>query len=181
LAERENSADLIGGVELKDKDDVLASVLLDLSQTGSRQVSHDVADRVLKKMGRVGKMHHRRVQKAGFAVLKSPDVPSILVETAFISNPGEERKLRSRSHQNKLAKSILSGIKDYFYSNPPPGTLLAQKLRPAELAVARKHVISRGDTLGMIARQYQVSVTGLRDANGLSGDQIRVGQVLQIP
>ena len=180
LAERENSADLIGGVELKDKDDVLASVLLDLSQTGTRQVSHDVADRVLKKMGRVGKMHHRRVQKAGFAVLKSPDVPSILVETAFISNPGEERKLRSNSHQNKLAKSILSGIKDYFYSNPPPGTLLAQRLRP-ESDVTRKHVISRGDTLGMIARQYQVSVHGLRDANGLSGDQIRVGQVLQIP
>ena len=180
LAERENSADLIGGVELKDKDDVLASVLLDLSQTGTRQVSHDVADRVLKKMGRVGKMHHRSVQKAGFAVLKSPDVPSILVETAFISNPGEERKLRSHSHQNKLAKSILSGIKDYFYSNPPPGTLLAQRLQP-ENYEARKHVISRGDTLGMIARQYQVSVTGLRDANGISGDQIRVGQVLQIP
>jgi N-acetylmuramoyl-L-alanine amidase len=180
LAERENSADLIGGVELKDKDDVLASVLLDLSQTGTRQVSHDVADRVLKKMGRVGKMHHRRVQKAGFAVLKSPDVPSILVETAFISNPGEERNLRSNSHQNKLARSILSGIKDYFYSNPPPGTLLAQRLRP-ENELTRKHVISRGDTLGMIARQYQVSVHGLRDANGLSGDQIRVGQVLQIP
>lgn len=180
LAERENSADLIGGVELKDKDDVLASVLLDLSQTGTRQVSHDVADRVLKKMGRVGKMHHRRVQKAGFAVLKSPDVPSILVETAFISNPGEERKLRSRSHQNKLARSILSGIKDYFYSNPPPGTLLAQRLRP-ESDVTRKHVISSGDTLGMIAKQYQVSIHGLRDANGLSGDQIRVGQVLQIP
>ena len=181
LAERENSADLIGGVELKDKDDVLASVLLDLSQTGTRQASHDVADRVLKKMGRVGKMHHRRVQKAGFAVLKSPDMPSILVETAFISNPGEERKLRSNSHQNKLARSILSGIKDYFYSNPPPGTLLAQKLRPAEPAVTRKHIISRGDTLGLIARQYQVSVNGLRDANGISGDQIRVGQVLQIP
>lgn len=180
LAERENSADLIGGVELKDKDDVLASVLLDLSQTGTRQVSHDVADRVLKKMGRVGKMHHRRVQKAGFAVLKSPDVPSILVETAFISNPVEERNLRSYSHQNKLAKSILSGIKDYFYSNPPPGTLLAQKLRP-ESDVTRKHVISSGDTLGMIAKQYQVSVHGLRDANGISGDQIRVGQVLQIP
>ncbi len=180
LAERENSADLIGGVELKDKDDVLASVLLDLSQTGTRQVSHDVADRVLKKMGRVGKMHHRSVQKAGFAVLKSPDVPSILVETAFISNPVEESKLRSYSHQNKLAKSILSGIKDYFYSNPPPGTLLAQKLRP-ESDVTRKHVISSGDTLGMIAKQYQVSVHGLRDANGISGDQIRVGQVLQIP
>jgi N-acetylmuramoyl-L-alanine amidase len=103
-----------------------------------------------------------------------------LVETAFISNPAEENKLRSRSHQNKLAKSILSGVKDYFYSNPPPGTILAQRLRPEKVA-ARKHVISRGDTLAMIAKQYQVSVHGLRSANGLSGDRIRVGQVLQIP
>ncbi len=180
LAERENSADLIGGVELKDKDDVLASVLLDLSQTGTRQASHDVAEKVLRNMRRVGKVHKGSVQKAGFAVLKSPDVPSILVETAFISNPSEERYLRSRSHQGKLAKTIFSGVKDYFYSNPPPGTLLAQRLRPEKIAT-RKHVIHHGDTLGMIAKQYQVSVHGLRDANDLSGDTIRVGQVLQIP
>ncbi len=180
LAERENSADLIGGVELKDKDDVLASVLLDLSQTGTRQASHDVAEKVLGKMRRVGKVHKGSVQKAGFAVLKSPDVPSILVETAFISNPSEERYLRSRSHQGKLANTIFSGVKDYFYSNPPPGTLLAQRLRP-ENVETRKHVIHRGDTLDMIAKQYQVSVHGLRDANDLSGDTIRVGQVLQIP
>ncbi len=180
LAERENSADLIGGVELKDKDDVLASVLLDLSQTGSRQVSHDVAEKVLRNMRRVGSVHKGDVQRAGFAVLKSPDVPSILVETAFISNPVEERKLRSRSHQDALAKTILSGVKDYFYSNPPPGTVLAQRLGQNEVA-SRKHVISRGDTLGLIAEQYQVSVNGLRNANGLSGDTIRVGQVLQIP
>lgn len=180
LAERENSADLIGGVELKDKDNVLASVLLDLSQTGTRQASHDVADKVIRKMRLVGKVHKGSVQKAGFAVLKSPDVPSILVETAFISNPSEERKLRSRSHQDKLAKTLLSGIKDYFYTNPPPGTLLAQRLRP-ETVASRKHVIHRGDTLAMIAKQYQVSVHGLRDANHLSGDRIRVGQVLQIP
>ncbi len=180
LAERENSADLIGGVELKDKDDVLASVLLDLSQTGTRQASHDVAEKVLRNMRRVGKVHHSNVQKAGFAVLKSPDVPSILVETAFISNPSEERYLRSRSHQGKLAQTIFTGVKDYFYSNPPPGTMLAQRLRP-ENDSPRRHVINRGDTLDMIAKQYQVSVNGLRDANDLSGDTIRVGQVLQIP
>lgn len=180
LAERENSADLIGGVELKDKDDVLASVLLDLSQTGTRQASHDVAEKVLKNMRRVGAVHKGAVQKAGFAVLKSPDVPSILVETAFISNPSEERYLRSRSHQATLAKTIFTGVKDYFYSNPPPGTMLAQRLRPEKVA-SRQHVINQGDTLGMIAKQYQVSVNGLRDANDLSGDTIRVGQVLQIP
>jgi N-acetylmuramoyl-L-alanine amidase len=180
LAERENSADLVGGVELKDKDDVLASVLLDLSQTGTRQASHDVASRVLGRMRRIGKVHHTSVQKAGFAVLKSPDVPSLLVETAFISNPAEEKKLRSRKHQERLARSILSGIRDYFHKNPPPGTRLAQKSGRKPVA-KRKHVTNRGDTLAMIARQYQVSVTGLRDANGLSGDVIRVGQVLQIP
>lgn len=180
LAERENSADLVGGVELKDKDDVLASVLLDLSQTGTRQASHDVADKVLGRMSRLGKVHHRSVQKAGFAVLKSPDVPSILVETAFITNPTEEKKLRNHTHQNNLARSILSGVRDYFHKNPPPGTLLAQKSVP-ERIVNRKHVINRGDTLAMIARQYQVSIDGLRDVNGLSGNVIRVGQVLQIP
>ncbi|MCP3669654.1 MAG: AMIN domain-containing protein [Gammaproteobacteria bacterium] len=180
LAERENSADLVGGVELKDKDDVLASVLLDLSQTGTRQASHDVAAKVLGRMRRIGKVHHTSVQKAGFAVLKSPDVPSILVETAFISNPTEEKRLRSHQHQNKLAKSILSGIRDYFHRNPPPGTLLAQRL-DHKPAIQRKHVTNRGDTLAMIAKQYQVSVNGLRSANSLSNDVIRIGQVLQIP
>ncbi len=180
LAERENSADLVGGVELKDKDDVLASVLLDLSQTGTLQASYDVADRVLGCMRRVGSIHQRSVQKAGFAVLKSPDVPSLLVETAFITNPTEEKRLRTSAYQNTLAQSILSGIKDYFHSSPPPGTLLAQDLE-AKPSGKRKHVIHRGDTLAMIAKQYQVSVDGLRDANDLSGNTIRVGQVLQIP
>lgn len=180
LAERENSADLVGGVELKDKDDVLASVLLDLSQTGTRQASHDVAAKVLRRMRGIGKVHRTSVQKAGFAVLKSPDVPSILVETAFISNPVEEKRLRSHKHQTKLARSILAGVRDYFHKNPPPGTMLAQE-SSRKLAIKRKHVTHRGDTLAMIARQYQVSVNGLRDVNGLSGDAIRVGQVLQIP
>jgi N-acetylmuramoyl-L-alanine amidase len=180
LAERENSADLVGGVELKDKDDVLASVLLDLSQTGTRQASYDVADRVLGRMRRIGSVHQKSVQKAGFAVLKSPDVPSLLVETAFISNPTEEKRLRTSRYQNALARSMLSGIKDYFRNNPPPGTMLAQDAE-AKPSGRRKHVIHRGDTLAMIARQYQVSVGGLRDANGLSGNTIRVGQVLQIP
>lgn len=180
LAERENSADLVGGVELKDKDDVLASVLLDLSQTGTLQASYDVADKVLGRMRSIGSVHQNSVQKAGFAVLKSPDVPSLLVETAFITNPAEEKKLRTSAHQTHLAKSMLSGIKDYFHRNPPPGTLLAQdtEVKPAG---KREHVINRGDTLAMIARQYQVSVDGLRDANDLSGNTIRVGQVLQIP
>ena len=174
LAEQENSADLIGGVKLEDKDDLLASVLLDLSQTATRQASHQVADKVLGKLKTLGKTHKRRVQQAGFMVLKSPDVPSVLVETAFISNPSEEKKLKDPKHQQRMAAAIMGGIRDYFRHNPPPGTLLA-KMAP------RKHVIMRGDTLGAIARQYKVSLSSLKTVNALSSDRIRVGQVLRIP
>ena len=174
LANRENSSDLIGGVTLEDKDDVLASVLLDLSQTATQQASHQVANNLLSNLRQVGKTHKNTVQKAGFLVLKSPDVPSILVETAFITNPTEEKRLKSSSHQNKLARAMLDGIKDYFNQSPPPGTLLAK-------AAPRKHVISRGDTLSQIAEQYQVTLNSLRQVNGLSSNSIRIGQVLKIP
>lgn len=174
LAESENSADLIGGVKLEDKDDVLASVLLDLSQTGTGQASHDVASKVLSQLKRVGRTHKRSVQQAGFAVLKSPDVPSILVETAFISNAEEERKLRDPGHQRKMAGAIMDGLRSYFRNSPPPGTLLAQMK-------SRQHTIARGDTLGAIANRYNISLASLKSANGISGDVIRVGQVLVIP
>ena len=171
LAEQENAADLIGGVSLDDKDDVLASVLLDLSQTASLEASIDVAEKVLSRLRHVGKLHKPRVESAGFAVLMSPDIPSILIETAYISNPREEARLQSRTHQHKVASAILTGVKQYFSEKPPAGTLLA----------ARKHVISRGDTLSEIAEQYQVSVKDLREMNGLKGDIVRTGQVLTIP
>lgn len=174
LAESENSADLIGGVKLEDKDDVLASVLLDLSQTGTGQASHDVANKVLGQLKKIGRTHKVTVQQAGFAVLKSPDVPSILVETAFISNPEEERKLLDPSHQQKVAGAILTGLRGYFRNSPPPGTLMAQ-------LKSRQHTISRGDTLGGIASRYNISLASLKSANGISGDVIRVGQVLVIP
>ena len=173
LAEKENASDLIGGVSLDDKDDLLASVLLDLSQTATIEASTDVASRVLVGLKSVGKVHKSRVEQAGFRVLKAPDLPSILVETAFISNPDEERKLRSTSHQQRMAGAIMSGIRTYFQENPPPGTILAQ--------AKRKHIIARGDTLSGIARAYQVSLDSLRDYNGLSSNELRIGQVLRIP
>lgn len=174
LAVQENSADLIGGVKLEDKDDILASVLLDLSQSATLQASHKLANSVFRQLKKLGKIHKRKVQQAGFVVLKSPDVPSILVETAFISNPSEEKKLRTSSYQQKVARAIMNGIREYFRSNAPPGTILAER-------IPRRHVISQGETLGRIARLYQIKVHALRSANGLSGDQIRTGQILRIP
>ncbi len=174
LAKRENSADLVGGVTLEDKDEVLASVLLDLSQTATQQASHQVAHEVFGQLKRQGKTHKNSVQKAGFMVLKSPDVPSVLVETAFISNPTEERNLNDPAHQRRLAGAMMSGIRNYFSRTPPPGTLLAQ-------TAPKKHTIERGDTLSGIAEQYQISLNRLRSVNKLSGDRIRIGQVLRIP
>ncbi|HSC08680.1 MAG TPA: N-acetylmuramoyl-L-alanine amidase [Steroidobacteraceae bacterium] len=125
LAERENASDLIGGVSLDDKDNVLASVLLDLSQTASISASMTAAERVLVELNRVGVVRKPMVQQAGFLVLKSPDIPSMLIETAYISNPGEEKRLKDRRHQEKLANAIHGGIRGYFYENPPPGSRVA--------------------------------------------------------
>ncbi|MCK4707838.1 MAG: N-acetylmuramoyl-L-alanine amidase [Gammaproteobacteria bacterium] len=114
IAEKENASDLIGGISLDDKDDLIASVLLDLSQTATIQDSLEFGSDVLKHLGKVGKLNKKSVQQAGFAVLKAPDMPSILIETAFISNPKEERRLKSPKHQHKIAKAILSGIKNHM-------------------------------------------------------------------
>lgn len=126
LAERENAADLLGGVSLEDKGDVLASVLLDLSQGASMSASISAADEVMNELYRIGNITRRGVKQAGFLVLKSPDIPSMLVETAFISNPAEEARLRDGKHQQKLAEAIHAGVRSYFYANPPPGTHIAQ-------------------------------------------------------
>jgi len=119
LADSENASDLVGGVSLNDKEDVLASVLLDLSQTATQDASVNVARKVLKNFQRLGELHYASVQKAGFLVLKSPDVPSILVETAFISNPSEELKLVNATHQSKIALAIFNGVHSYFNKDIP--------------------------------------------------------------
>jgi N-acetylmuramoyl-L-alanine amidase len=126
LAERENASDLIGGVSLDDKDDVLASVLLDLSQSASLNASQVAAERVLHQLTQAGEVRKHEVQQARFMVLKSPDIPSMLVETAYISNPQEEVRLRTAVHQARLAAAIHQGVHDYFYANPPMGTRIAQ-------------------------------------------------------
>ncbi|MGA2190749.1 MAG: N-acetylmuramoyl-L-alanine amidase, partial [Steroidobacteraceae bacterium] len=126
LAERENAADLIGGVSLEDKGNVLASVLLDLSQSASLSASQAAAEHVLHQLNRVGEIRKPQVQQARFVVLKSPDIPSMLVETAYISNPQEELRLRGAVHQAKLAGAIHQGLRAYFYDDPPAGTRIAE-------------------------------------------------------
>lgn len=125
LADRENRADLVGGVSLDDKDDTLAAVLLDLQQGYAMQASESIAGNVLKALGRLGPTHRGYVERANFVVLRSPDVPSILVETAFITNPSEERRLRDDGHRRELATAVLGGVRNYFESMPPPGTWFA--------------------------------------------------------
>jgi N-acetylmuramoyl-L-alanine amidase len=170
LADRENAADLAGGIRLEDKDKLLASVLLDLSQTASLEASLEVGNTVLSGLKRVGHVHKKHVESAAFVVLKSPDIPSLLVETAFISNPEEEKKLRSSRHQDKLAQAMMVGIRNYFQRNPLPGTHMPQQ-----------HVVSSGDTLSMIAQRYQVSMADIKQVNKMSGTSLRIGEVLTIP
>ncbi|MBN2885607.1 MAG: N-acetylmuramoyl-L-alanine amidase [Chromatiaceae bacterium] len=177
LADRENRADLIGGHALRTSDDVLASVLLDMTQNATIEHSTEAAKAVLARLASVGDLHQREVQRAGFAVLKSPDIPSMLVETAFISHPDEELRLRDAAHQQRLAEAILSGVRHYLSKYPPPGLLTAS----VREAAARRHVIHPGDTLSEIAARYHVSLSSLRSHNGLTTDTIRVGQVLAIP
>jgi len=171
LEAKENAADLAGGVSLDDKDDVLAGVLLDLSQSATMEASFEVAGNMLGELKRLGKTHKSTVQQAAFVVLKSPDIPSMLVETAFISNPAEENRLRDTHHQQALANAMLKGVRDYFDSHPPPGTLL----------MAQQHVVKRGDTLSDIAQRYQVSLSSLRGYNSLKTDILKVGDTLRIP
>ena len=179
LAERENASDLVGGVQLTGRDDRDA-FLLSVLQDTSLEASFDAAGRVLKEMGGVNKLHKRDVQQAGFMVLKSPDIPSMLVETAFISNHREEKNLKSSAHQEKLANAIMNGIRGYFASYRPARAVTAG-IGTEDVNTTLEYIVQRGDTLGRIASSYSVSLRELKRMNGLSSNQIKVGQVLQIP
>lgn len=177
LADSENASDLVGGVTLNDKDDMLASVLLDLSQSATREASNKVAGNILAALKRNGNTHKQDIGRANFVVLRSPDVPSVLIETAFISNPDEEKRLTEKEFQQKMARSITRGVRDYFYSSPPPGTWIAANRGGA------RHIVERGETLGNIANRYSVSLGSLRTANKIdgNGNVIHVGRELVIP
>ena len=209
LANSENASDIAGGFGSDIQDDTLMSVLQDLSDKAGKEASQHIGNKVLKSVKGVGHLHKHSVQKAGFVVLKSP-IPSILVETAFISNPEEERRLTTSAYQSKMATAIFGGIVAHFKRYAPGDTLFAQlqksgksgarvasrgksKSTGDELKVAKassaantgsskiKHIISPGDTLSGIANQYGVSMREIRSANGMVDTTVKVGQVLQIP
>jgi N-acetylmuramoyl-L-alanine amidase len=180
LAQRENAADLIGGVSLADKDQLLARVLLDLSQSAALNASVAAGQKLIRRMSAVTPMRKREVQQAPFLVLKSPDIPSVLVETAYISNPREEASLRSAQYQSALATALREGIVDYFAANPTEGTYFAAR-GVGNSAENVRHVIVRGETLSGIAERYRVSSASIRRTNSLRTDVLRVGQVLTIP
>jgi N-acetylmuramoyl-L-alanine amidase len=177
LAQRENSSDLVGGVTLSDKDDLLAGVLADLSMTSTLDNSLKLGSKVLRNMDKVAKLHKKNVEQAGFAVLKSPDIPSILVETGFISNPGESKLLVTSSYQKKMARAIHAGIREWFLAHPPSGTLIAWQKQQ----IGQQYTIASGDTLSGIAQRFNVPLSDLKIRNGISGEKIMVGQKLLIP
>jgi N-acetylmuramoyl-L-alanine amidase len=150
----------------------LQRTFLDLARENSMMESQSLANSMLRALGKVTKLHKSEPQFASLAVLKSPDFPSLLVETGFISNPKEERQLKDRSHQQKLAQALADAIVSHFRSNPPRDSLLAKR---------QTHRVSNGESLSVIARRYQVSVAALKKTNRLNTDMVRIGQELVIP
>ena len=182
LAASENRSDLIGGVSgswvsLEDVSKPVAEVLVDLSMDHKMEASIALGEAVLGALAGVTDLHKKHVEQAGFAVLKSPDVPSILIETGFISNRKEARRLADARFQRRIAAAIADGIQGYLLRHPPQGTLLATMSEAGTL----RYVIKRGDTLSEIAQRNRVSMRRLRALNSLSTDRIRVGDVLLIP
>ncbi|MCZ6617431.1 MAG: N-acetylmuramoyl-L-alanine amidase [Gammaproteobacteria bacterium] len=180
LADKENRSDLIGGVgevSLDDKDDLVARVLVDISMDANLAASIEVGESVLNRLAGVAKMHKSRVEQAGFVVLTSPDMSSILVEMGFISNPNEARRLNQSSYQEQLASALFDGIRDYMGRSAPPGTLISWQRNQRKV----NYTIARGDTLSGIANRYGTSSRRIREANNISGDNIRIGQVIVIP
>ncbi|HEY5646102.1 MAG TPA: N-acetylmuramoyl-L-alanine amidase [Pseudomonadales bacterium] len=181
LAASENASDLIGGVEQEvvsgDQEDYLLKAILEVSMDANRSASIEVGERVLTRLGGVAKLHKKRVEQAGFMVLKSPDVPSILVETGFISNPSEAARLGSADYQERIADAIFEGIRAYMSGRAPEGTLVAWRREQG----GQRYTIARGDTLSGIAVRYGTSARRIKELNGLANDRIRVGQVITIP
>jgi N-acetylmuramoyl-L-alanine amidase len=184
VTEKENSSDLLGGnsgdTSLRNVDDDLALTLLDLSMAWSIEQSMAAGSYILNATGNVARLRRDVPQQGNFWVLRSPDIPSLLIETGYLSNPAEARRLASADYQRKLADSIVQGVMNYFYERPPEGTLIAWQ-KANNQGPDRQYVVTRGDSLSLIAQRHNVSLSQLRSANSLRGDTIQVGQTLSIP
>lgn len=177
LAEKENTSEFMGGAKLDIGSRMLKSVLLDLQQTATIASSLDMGYDILQRMGRFAHLHHKDVEQAAFVVLKSPDIPSLLVETGFLSNPREAKRLNAPAYQQQLAHAIAEGIMTFFKQRPPRDTLLwARKHHPFKTIY-----VHHGDTLYGLARRYHSSVGMIARVNGLAHGQLSVGQALLVP
>lgn len=177
LAEKENYSEL-GGVDLSELDDqngLVRTVLLDLSQTATIAASLQMGLRVLHALDDITHLHHENVEQARFVVLKSPDIPSILIETGFITNPTEEKNLTSTVYQTRLSQAIFKGIKQYFWEHPPYGS------RIEAMSSVKIHVVKAGESLSVIASKYHTSIAKLKTLNNMAHDRVRIGQKLNIP
>ncbi len=178
LADKENKSDLIGGVSIADKDPVLSKMLTEMSMDWKSNESEKVGSYVLAQMDKLTHLHSKRVGKAAFSVLKSPDIPSILVETGFISNPTDAKNLNSRTYQQKMANAISTGVSQYFKIHAHEGTYIYAQFASKR---AKQYIVSSGDTLSGIASRFSISTRSLRQHNRLSSNVLKVGQKLKIP
>ncbi|SEL81083.1 N-acetylmuramoyl-L-alanine amidase [Colwellia chukchiensis] len=177
IKNRERNSELLGGAGetiRKTKDNNLAIALADMKKEYTMASSYNFAEHVLKQLRKVTKLHKKKPERLSLAVLKSADIPSVLIETGFISNPQEERRLNDPRHQQKLANAIYVAVNDYFTGNPPSGTLIAATR-------VKEHKISRGESLSVVAQRYKVSIKQLKSANNLKSNVVRIGQTLKIP
>lgn len=175
----EQQSELLGGagevLAKNNADRNVSQTLLDLQFSHSQKEGYKVATNILREMGKVAHLHKREPVNASLAVLKSPDIPSVLVETGFISNPAEEKLLFQRSHQDKLAHALTVAVVQYFEDNPPEGTLFANRGK------TQKHKVQRGESLSVIANKYGTRVEAIVQTNKLKSNNLAVGQILTIP
>ncbi|NMM41821.1 N-acetylmuramoyl-L-alanine amidase [Pseudoalteromonas arctica] len=181
IEDKEKHSELLGGAAgvIKDtaSEKYLAQALLDMSMDHSMKTGFSVAEGMVQELKKVAKLHKKEPQAASLAVLKSPDIPSILVETGFISNPREERLLKSANHQERLAKAIFTSIKSYYLKNPPDDSLFAS----LKSQYPTKHKVRPGESLSLLANRYGVSVSKLKQVNQLKSNTLFIGQELDIP
>lgn len=185
VAQKENNADLLGGVggdlDLSSWDDDVALTLVSLQMAWSMEQSLIAGTRVLESLDGMTRLRRDKVQQASLEVLKSPDIPSMLIETGYLTNPDEARRLNTSAFQQKLARGIAQGVMNYFYDAPPQGSLVAWQKAHGIVPMSGIYMVKKGDSLSVIAQHYNVSLAELKSANKISSNTIHVGQELTIP